>query len=558
MATLSFDDQQAFDTDLHDSAVKAANAAQIRAIYEMDTPVQSVVTLYSNMYKPIGEVNDYISVECDFPRNMIETATIVLKTTDPMGPLAMMCYQTVVPVTIQVGIMRWSGRVDNYDYAMVHGVKTLTLQCMGDYAWFSKILVWPNFLLPIQTQFPTKSLYLGPAITCIKTCIQEQAFRIQSGLNEAINNLLSGNLDWESWIGTFLESDGNPIDMLMTPLVVVITDVLTDTSPWVSFNARMDKVSTVVEKVIKDNGLLLSATLWLPGEPQPEGLVIPLTLPTIVVDVKDRSGITGPTGTFLDGLITDTVDLQNSVLGDVLAPFLNPTGEYAPEGINIAPAIGVNFVQPWVIFQDHPRGGLTEFHLFGHHPLAYSIIGGGKSPQWVNDLINATLEWMVDSISIFIGISGIPSDLFDGTFDDTLLAFQLIENSARRIALGPYAWPEYFVQTGASAYTLDEWFALTGAMWDTRGYHAIMLTFDNGFPYTLGQDLFVGGLASFVCEGVLYTEYLDKATFRDDRKGRAKISCTIGDGKSHQNPIIKVTRDLASFEDAMQIVTLSN
>lgn len=381
MAALSFDEQQAFNQDLHTSAVKAASAAQMRAIYEQDLPPASVVTLYTNMYKPAGEVNDYISVDVDFPRNMIETATVVMKITDPLKTLAMMCYQTVVPITIQVGSMRWSGRIQEYDYAMVRGVKTLTLQCQGDYTWFSKILVWPNFLLPIQTQYPQKSLFLGPAITCIKTCIAEQAFRIQSGLWEAVNNLLSGNLDWEAWIGTLLESDGNPLDMLMTPIVVVPTDVLFDTSPWVSFNARMDKISTLVEQVCKDNGLVLSANLWLPGDPQPVGLLIPLTLPTIVVDVKDRSARTGPTDTFLDGFILDVVDVQNGVLGDTLAPFLNPGNEYAPEGVNIAPALGVNFVQPWVIFHDHPRGGLTEFHLYGHHPLAYTVIGGGKSPK---------------------------------------------------------------------------------------------------------------------------------------------------------------------------------
>jgi hypothetical protein len=96
-------------------------------------------------------------------------------------------------------------------------------------------------------------------------------------------------------------------------------------------------------------------------------------------DCKDRSGITGPTKSFIDGIITDLVDLEHSLLGEILAPFLNPTNKYAPEGVNIAPAIGVNFVQPWVIFQDHPRGGLTDFHLFGHHPLAHTVIGGGNS-----------------------------------------------------------------------------------------------------------------------------------------------------------------------------------
>lgn len=558
MASLSRGELAKLDDDLQLSDYRSATSPQIRKILtEPETP-QAIVTLYSKTYEPLGECSDYISVTCDFTRNAIDSATVVMKVTDPLAYSAMQCFETVVPITIQVGAMRWTGRVDNFDYAMVNGVKTLTLQCMGDYAWFSKILVWPNFLAPIQLQWPNRALFIGPAITCIKTLIQEQCFRLQSGIWELTNNLLSGNFDWHAWFGRVLTSNGNPIDMLLTPIVVVPTNPLFDTSKWVSFNGRMDKISTVLEQVLKDNGLLLTADLWLPGEPQPEGLTVELKAPTIVVDCKDRSGITGPTGTFLDGLITFGVDLVNSSLGEVLAPFLNPSNEYAPEGVNIAPALGVNFVEPWAIFHDHPRSGLTEFHLFGHHPLAYTVIGGGKSPKWINDLINATLEWFIDSISIAIGITGIPSDLLNGTLDDVLLAFQLVENYDRRLKLGPYGWPEFFVQTGASAYTLDEWFALTSAMWDTRGYHAVQLTFDNGFPYTLGVDLFIGSLASFALEGTLYTEYVERATFTDDRSSRAKVMCVIGDGKRHDNPIIKLQRNMVHFQEAFQIITLSS
>lgn len=545
--------------NLQSGDYRAATAPQIRDIMTRADIPQTVVTLYSKTYEPLGEIHDYLSLTCEFTRNAIDSATIVIKTTDPMAAVAMQCYETVVPVTIQIGSQRWSGRVDNFDYAMKDGVKTLTLQCMGDYAWFSKIMVWPNFLAPIQAQFPTRALFIGPAVTCIKTLVAEQCFRLQSGIWELSNNLLSLNLDWKAWFGNLLMTRGKLHDILLTPIVVAAgTGPLYDTSKWVSFNGRMDKISSVVEQVVKDNGLLLTADLWLPGDPQPEGMVVELRVPTIVVDVKDRSGITGPTGTFVDGIVTDVVDLQASVLGEVLSPFLNPGNKYAPEGVNIAPVLGVNFVKPWVIFHDHPRSGITEFHLFGHHPLAYTVIGGGKSPKWLNDLINATFEWMIDAISIVIGITGIPSDLLNGTFDDVLLAFQMMENFERRVKLGPYGWPEYFVQTGASAYTLDEWFALISAMWDSRGYHAVQIAFDNGFPYTFGKDLFVGSLASFACEGMLYTEYLEKVTFTDDRNTRTKIVCTIGDGKRHDNPIIKLQRNLTHFQEAMQIITLSS
>jgi hypothetical protein len=85
----------------------------------------------------------------------------VLKHTDPMVAAAMKCYETVVPITIQIGAMRWSGRIDNFDYEMKDGIKTVTLQCMGDYAWLSKILVWPNFWHLYRRSFPTVPCFWG-------------------------------------------------------------------------------------------------------------------------------------------------------------------------------------------------------------------------------------------------------------------------------------------------------------------------------------------------------------------------------------------------------------
>jgi hypothetical protein len=539
--------------------VAAMNAAEI-ASQQANKPITDIqVQFYTKTYGQAGPLcADYKKINCVFNMNSIGTATIILKQTDPLVPIVMNCYKNVVPVTITYGSLRWSGRVDYVDYEYKDGEYNVIVYCKDDYEWFDKIMCWPDPFLPIQVQIPSRGVFIGPAITCVKTMIAEQVFRLQSGIWEFFNNALSLDLDWQSWFGTLLESNGNILEMLMTPIVVVPTDPLLDASPWTSINGRMDKLSSMMNKTMKSYGLVLSAKLWLPDEPQPEGLVIPLTVATIVVDCVDMSGVTGPTGTFIDGLVLDTVDLQNSVLGGVLDPFLNPGNSYAPEGVNIAPTLGVNFTKPWVIFSDQARGGLREFHLIPHAPLAHTIIGGGKSPHWINDLINATLEFGIDAIEIAVGFTGIPDTLLDGTFDDILLAFQQIENSSRRNDLGPYGYSEYFQQTGSSAYTLDEWFALQEAMWDTRGYHGIIVSFDNGYPYTVGKDIFIGSLASFGIMGNLYTDYVMKIEVEDTPDQRAKATIVIGDGKSHEAPPIRIQRTLAEFQQAFQIITLAN
>lgn len=539
-------------------------AASIVGNVAQNAPDDITITYYSKTYVPIGEINDYISLTFQLARNKVGGGEIVLKGTDSGVPIFLNCPNTTVPITIETGTVRWSGRVIACEdrLSMIKNVdrpvNTVVLTLADDFMWLSKILCWPNFLLPIQTQFPDEALYIGGACTCVATLITEQAFRLQSGINEFINNAASGDEDWTAWNGRLLESDGNLQDMLLTPIVVVPVDPVLDTSPWVSFSGRMDQLDTLIEQVCKDTGTNVSVGVWLPGDPQPKGLAATLTVATILVQVTNNLGVTGPSGTFLDGILQDVVDLSASDVGNALAPFLNPSNEYAPQGINVAPVLGINFVQPWVLFTDDPRGGLINYSIKGRHPLAYTVVGGGKSPQWIDDLLNITASWAIDAITTLIGISGIPDDLFNGIIDDVILAFQQIENGQRRLDLGPYGFPEYFVQTGCSAYTLDEWFALEGAMWDTRGLYTYQWTWLNGFPYTLGVDIFVGGLASFANRGQLYTDWIDSVVYTDDRTTRVgRLEVTVGDGAFVENPVAKIYRKLVNAEKAFQILTLS-
>jgi hypothetical protein len=457
---------------------------------------------------------------------------------------------------------------------------TVECELLHDKAWLTRILCWPNYLLPIQVQFGSvaafgvpgvpiggnRAVFIGPAITCIKTLVAEQAFRIQSGLWELVNNLVSfpPNLNVQAWFGTLLMQGGLSFNDFMrsltTPIYVVPTNPIFDTSPWVSFNGRMDEIFALISPTVKDCGLTVDVNLWLPGEPQPDAFAAALNLlqvPTIVVDVHDRMGVTGATGTFLDGLERDLVDLQGSMFGEITAPFLNPNNEYAPPGINIAPLLGVHFHKPWCLFTDHPRGGLREFDFAHHHPLAYTTITGGKSPKWMNDLINATLEWLVDSLMIIIGFTGVPGSIFDGMFNDIFLAFQLTENFGRRVKLGPYGFPEKFFPTGSGSYTLDAFFSQKAAMWDTRGYVSAQFWFDNGYPYEVGRDCFPGALASCVRRGKLYTDYIENVTITDDRQNRVKVLIQVGDGKALEAPITKIQRKLTGFMEAANILMMS-
>lgn len=158
---------------------------------------------------------------------------------------------------------------------------------------------------------------------------------------------------------------------------------------------------------------------------------------------------------------------------------------------------------------------------------------------------------------IVIGLTGVPSNLLDGLFNDVLLAFQLVENFNRRNDMGPYARPEKFVSTGAAPYNIDALFSFISALWDSRGFRSATAQFRNGFPYSVGRDVFVGGMMSVVENGVLFSDYIENVIITDNRRERCKVVVQIGDGKAEEAPIARFQRLITGLQEAFNVWTLA-
>lgn len=553
MASVSIDQLR---QSLYANDRDAVRDATIVARQKAAEPTDIVVTVYDKFWRPIGEANDYIELTASKPRNKVPVLNITFKGTDPLVPALRNCRREVVGITVQVGALRWAYTVEQTSYKLANGLKTLEVEALGLLDYLNYMMVWPNFLLPIQTQVPNRAVFVGGIVTVINVLIAEQAFRLQSGIWELVNNLGSFNLDWRAWFGTALQSRGNIFDQLTTPVYVCHVNPLFDTSPFVAVTSRMESVMTVIDKLITGYGVSIDMELWLPGDPQPDEWSN-LRVPTYVVRVTDRSNVTGPTGTILDSIIKQLVVLEGSVFGNALEPLLNPQGVYAPDGVFIAPTIGVDFVKPWAILIDHPRGPMESFEIVDHHPQGFTMIIGGRSPKWINDLINATTSWILDILMIVVGLSGVPSNLFDGLFNDILLSFQLVQNFNRRNDMGPYGRPEKFIATGAAPYNINALFSFITAMWDSRGYRSAIAQFRNGFPYSVGRDIFPGGMMSIAENGTLYSDYIENIVITDNRDERTKVVVQIGDGKAEEAPIARFQRLITGIQEAINTITLA-
>lgn len=542
---------------------RAAAAHQLADIKSTEQ-TEIVVTRYDKFWRPVMEVGDYEELSLDIPRNTTPTLDLKLKggdgfslhgpaAPDPNIPGMRKCRKELVPITVEVGSIRWAGFVDHTKYSFKGGKRSLVANCLGIYDILNYIYVWPTWWLPLQAQPISHAVFIGPIVSCIESMIAEQALRLQSGMWEFVNQALSLNPDMRAWFGTLLQNNFNIFQAIKTPIYVVRTNILKDTSMLVARTVRMEKIGAVIEDMTKAYGVDVRMDLWMPGDPQPDQYSN-LSQPTYVVTVKDRLPVTGPFGNILDSIFKTVVDLGGSFFGEIGGIIQNAPGA---EGVFISSLLGVNWDEPIAVLVDGPDNAFVEFEIDDYHPRGHTMLIGGRSPTWVNNLINITLSWLLDSLMIFIGITGVPSNLLDGFLNDAFLAFQAIQVYSRRDEVGPYGRPENFLPTASAPYNIETIFSFINHIWDTRGWRAATAKFRNGKPYSLGQHFVPGGMMSIAHQGELYTDFVEHIFLRDNRNERAEVIVQIGDSKALEAPLARTQRLVGGVQEAINVLTLA-
>lgn len=408
---------------------REAEAAEVLSESFSTDDTDHIITACDYLWREIDRIGDFIELTYTIPRNLAPQATLTIKADHHLVPLFRTCTQTMVGITIETAGISEAFYVKRHREKLgPDGVWTHVLELVGIYDILNYLVIWPSWYLPIQSQPFSHAIYAAPICTAIEAMAAEQSLRIQSGMWEFVNNFLSGNPDVRSYFGTVLQAikrDGKPSTILKTPLYVVRTGLLRDSSQIYVKTVRMQTVGQIITEITAAYGVDVRVHLWRPGDPQPDRWAN-LEVPTYVMTVRDRTQIEGPTKSILDSALRLVVDVQGSLLGNTLAPLLNPDGKYAPEGLYIAPRLGINFVMPYamivtpdnVITEDgdvvRERSPLVSCEIAHNTPLGWQHIIGGKSPKWLNDLINAFFAYVIDVAMIVIGFTGVPSNLLDG------------------------------------------------------------------------------------------------------------------------------------------------
>lgn len=345
------------------------------------------ITVCDTFWSHVGMVaGDLMEGSGNRPRNKAGGATIKIKGQSTLIRQLRKCRDTLVGIKVETEGLRMAYYVDTHEYDYEKAAWTSTSNCLSIWDVLNHMYIFPVWWLPIQAQIFSHAVFVAPLVTCIENMIAECSLRIQSGINEFINNAASLNPDTRAWFATWTQGNGNIAQMLKTPMYVVRTNPWLDTSPLFAKTVRMEACGKVITDITRPYGVDVSVDLWEPGDAQPDPWAN-LTQPTYVVRVKDRSQIEGPYKDIRDSVLRTVVDIGGNLLGQSIQPLLNPNNLNAGvDGNQIAPRLGLNFVEPYAVMVAPEEGedsDILSCKIVDHTQKAWRHIIGGKSPKWL-------------------------------------------------------------------------------------------------------------------------------------------------------------------------------
>lgn len=439
---------------------------------------------------------------------------------------------------------RWGGKVETITDEESNGKPAVTtITAVSNRIHLSHIMLAAAPLLPHAVQIPKMFLWGGPCVTTCATAVFINLFRIYTlnGFWPIPRNLF----DPLSWI--------NNISPTSWPVQVMPVRPAFDQSRWCTIGSRWKDAQTVLMPAMKDCGVICRAYTWLPGDPPPYshvfgealGELLKPTRACVILSFEDQSGVTGPTGTALDGGINlFAATLDNLFTETLIAVDGDGDGETDPfirKLLLVAPK------PPPFVYRDSGYGSTSKRTMVIHKSKATTIVVGGRSPQWVNQAITWGIRYGLSQIATAVStLPGAPAqlsgsegldNLYQGQLDDTLLAFMPFVDPRRSAAVGSYARNEHFESPGGSAFTLSSVQTARAGWYATRPYTSFKFDVGDGAPFVLGEDIRLGSRVSAERRGVIYTDQIMAIKRRGDRNSSGRPVLSFGDDSREEDPV---------------------
>lgn len=273
-------------------------------------------------------------------------------------------------------------------------------------------------------------------------------------------------------------------------------------SEWSIVSARWDNAWDLMKATWDAAGILPTAELWLPGDPQPFPDHTTLQLPTVILDFKPRSTVTGAAGLLGQGWnhltrLIDSDDKITSVLGFSDAAIPSADGR-----------------DPWVIFDlpDAPRMNIRK-------STDSRFLVGSKSPKGLNDLVEVGVKTTVAAIVSMIPFIGPGAaelikgggELLSKLAADRFLNLNEFTDRAREQWHGRSGYIS--VSKPGEANSTDAIQKAWQAKTETGGGLSVEFTVDDPYPYLPGRDFDLGDVVGIRAWGAIWAAYISELTW---------------------------------------------
>jgi hypothetical protein len=546
-----------------------------------------LVRLWDQDHNFIGQIAQEISVEAEEIYCDTGAATVNIRKDNWLSDFILYDRLSIEDLHLTIDPMptrrswdtRWGGKITTVNAKRdSQGLHTIQLQAVHNREHLKHILALANPIFPPEFQIP--KMWILPW-----NCRTAMFISLFLNLARQLDPLLAipdNFANPAAWLGALINGAISPLGWPIQPQFI---NVIEDTSRFEVFAARASDFHTASAAIMEDAGCIWRAYTYIYGEdttsPHPEVGLMP-TRSCVVLACEDKSGITGPTGTFADGFISAIAATGDGLITDTIIPQFAPNGQaytLANQGegplqsMNTASLqgfFGVAPAPPTVVFQDGNYSQIVESNHAVHGATAKTIEVGGKSPGWVNDLITFGIKYGLSQLSDVIEYAyvaagfgavgaqgavqatGTPGldELYQGELDDTVLAYERWSDPGRELWGGAMGFLEKFQQGTGTAYTVSGVLSLRAGIWATRNYVSYKTTVRNAAPYIYNYDYTLGDRVGFQMDQIIFCDQVASSKFNWDINTPVNYTIAVGTDRNEMDPVSSAITAIAGVWNA--------
>lgn len=455
---------------------------------------------------------------------------------------------------------RWAGKVTAAHVKRTsEGTHQITLDLISVWEHWRHIAFAANPVLPPEFQFPKIYMIAMNTRSAIATTGILNLMRQYNPVLAVATNIFNPG-HWLTPVQD-LNLDGsanfNPLDW---PVQMGFVNPVIDQSRFTFVVSRWTMADVATEAILKDAGCFMRAVMFLEeDEDTPHEELADLVgqraarpgRNAVVFLPLNKSGVTGPTGTLIDGIFNLIGATGDDLLTEIVFPIDNDldgiTDPLFRKWLGVAPA------KPKVIFRDGEFSGIIESDRIQYKAKARTILTGGKSPGWLNQAQTFAIRFALSQLQtvvtagLFAQEGGPPvgsgiENVYQGQLDDTAFAFEKWTDPKRVFSMGSHALLEHMENGSGTPYTVSGVITMRVGQYKTRPHTACKVSVVNGYPWLVYEDFDLGDRVAFELADILFTDQVSGIKWSYSNEQALKCDLSIGTDDDEEDPFARGLR----------------